>query len=94
MRKPQPPPPLMPLLQEKVQEPEFFPRALAVARATEPLRYLPWDHLRSLRPPDGLSTQEWWLVNKVMREGIKRRVPLAAVDGRPFSYALPDASRS
>ncbi len=80
----------MPLLQEKVQEPEFFPRALAVARATEPLRYLPWDHLRSLRPPDGLSTQEWWLVNKVMREGMQRRVPLAAVDGRPFSYALPD----
>jgi Fic family protein len=81
----------MTLLTEKVQEqPDFFPRALAAARATEPHQYLPWDHLRSRRPPDGLTARDWWLISKVMRQGMQRRLPLAATDDRPLTYALPD----
>ncbi|MGH3196933.1 MAG: Fic family protein [Streptosporangiaceae bacterium] len=81
----------MKFLTEKVQdEPDFFPRALAAVRATEPHRYLPWDHLRNHRPPAGLTTQEWWLISKVMRQGMQRQLPLTATDGRRFTYALPD----
>lgn len=80
----------MPLLTEKTQEPEFFPRALVAVRASEPHRYMPWDHLRNHRPPEGLTTEEWWLISKVMRQGMQRGLPLVAADGRPFTYALPD----
>ena len=91
MRKPQPPPPIMDLLAEKAgSQPEFFVRALATVRAAGPYRYMPWDHLRSHRPPDGLTTKEWWLISKLLRQGMQRQLPLTAVDGRPFTYALPD----
>jgi Fic family protein len=91
MRKPQPPPPVMELLAEKVQEePGFFPRAIGAIRANGPHKYMPWDHLRSHRPPEGLTTREWWLISKVLRQGMHRRLPLLATEGRPFTYALPD----
>src|SRR6266516_995521 len=91
MRKPQPPPEVMELLFEKTRDqPGFFSRALASVRAGGPQRYMPWDHLRYRRPPDGLTTEEWWLISKVMRQGMQRPLPLAATDGRQFTYALPD----
>jgi Fic family protein len=91
MRKPQPPPQVMGLLADKARnQPEFFPRALATVRALGPLRYMPWDHLRSRRPPDGLTSEELWLINKLLRQGMQRELPLAATDGRVFTYALPD----
>jgi Fic family protein len=91
MRKPQAPPQVIDLLAEKARsQPEFFPRALATVRALGPLRYMPWDHLRSHRPPDGMSVEELWLINKVLRQGMQRELPLTAADGRPFTYALPD----
>jgi Fic family protein len=91
MRKPQPPPQVMDLLVEKMRDqPEFIVRAVATARGAEPHRYLPWDHLRSHRPPDGMTTKEWWLISKLMRQGMQRQLPLTATGGRRFSYALPD----
>jgi Fic family protein len=81
----------MSLLADKVQEdPQFFMHALATVRATGPHRYMPWDHLRNHRPPEGLTTQEWWLISKLMRQGMQRQLPLVASEGRPFTYALPD----
>jgi Fic family protein len=81
----------MKLLAEKVQEePGFFPRAVTAFRAHGPHKYMPWDHLRSRRPPEGLTTREWWLISKVMRQGMQRQLPLVAADSRQFTYALPD----
>jgi Fic family protein len=81
----------MGLLAEKARsEPEFFARALATVRAVGPLRYMPWDHLRNHRPPNGLTSEELWLINKLLRQGMQRELPLIATDGRPFTYALPD----
>ncbi len=91
MRKPQPPPQVMGLLAEKVRgRPEFFSRALASFRTAGPQRYMPWDELRYRRPPDGLTSEEWWLISKVMRQGMQRPLPLAACDGSRFTYTLPD----
>ncbi len=53
-------------------------------------RYMSWDQLRWRPAPDGLTPQEWWLITKVARNGMKRMLPLIDADGRPFSYALPD----
>ena len=90
MRKPQPPPKLQDLLAEgSAGHPDYFARGLASAR-TAGQRYVPWDHLRSRPPPDTLTTKEWWLFTKLLRVGMQRQLPLTAVDGRRFTYALPD----
>jgi Fic family protein len=54
-------------------------------------RYLHWDKLRRLRPPDRLSSEQWWLRIKFARKGDLRELPLTDPDGRPFSYGLLDS---
>lgn len=56
--------------------------------ATDP--YLPWDELRYRKPPSDLNHEEWWLVTRLARNGMKRALPLRAMDGNAFSYTLPD----
>jgi Fic family protein len=53
-------------------------------------RYLHWDKLRRLDPPDGLSSREWWLKVKLARNDELRPFPLRSVEGGPFGYTLPD----
>lgn len=52
-------------------------------------RYLHWDKLRHLPPPEGLSPEHWWLGIKLVRR--KRFRPLLLRDerGLPFQYCLP-----
>lgn len=80
----------MSLLAGKIKEPEFFPRALACVQTAGADRYMPWDQLRWRPAPQGLTHEEWWLISKVARNGMKRMLPLTDVDGGKFSYALPD----
>jgi Fic family protein len=51
---------------------------------------MPWDHLRYRRPPEGLTSEDWWLISKLSRQGMMRPLPLDATVGGPFTYALPD----
>src|SRR5215475_5976816 len=91
MRKPQPLLSLMDLLVEKTKhQPEFFERAMASVHSAGADRYMPWDQLRWRPAPDGMTPQEWWLITKVARNGMKRMLTMTDVEGRPFSYALPD----
>jgi Fic family protein len=53
-------------------------------------RYLHWDKLQRLSPPEGLSSEQWWLRIKLSREGELRELPLTDPDGKPFSYGLLD----
>src|SRR5574342_455118 len=53
-------------------------------------RYLPWDELRYRPMPPELSAEEWWLVTKMARQGMLRRLPLTDTNNVPFQYALPD----
>jgi Fic family protein len=52
--------------------------------------YTHWDKLRHLTPPDGLSSDEWWLGIKIRRTAGLRFLPLSTADGAPFAYGLPD----
>lgn len=54
-------------------------------------RYLHWDKLRRLPPPDGLTSEQWWVKVKVAREGELRPLPLCDPDGQPFSYGVLDS---
>lgn len=52
--------------------------------------YVHWDKLRHLRPPEGLSNDEWWLGIKFRRMAALRFLPLSTPEGDPFNYGLPD----
>lgn len=67
---------------------EAFSRSVD-QRATD--RYLHWDKLRRLAPPDGLTSEQWWLQVKTTREAELRPLPLADPRGSPFHYGLLDS---
>lgn len=47
--------------------------------------YLHWDELRHRTPPDGLTTRQWWLVQKLARRGTP--LPLLGTNGKPSRSA-------
>lgn len=47
-----------------------------------------WDHVRHLRPPEGLDSDSWWAGIKLARAGLERPVPLLDKTGRPFTLSL------
>lgn len=53
-------------------------------------KYLHWDKLRHLTPPEGLSHEEWWAALKLRRQVQARPVPLADPHGNPFTYCTVD----
>lgn len=53
-------------------------------------RYMHWDKLRYLDPPDGLTAEQWWLKIKLARSDDLRQLPLTDPEGNPFGYTLPD----
>jgi Fic family protein len=54
-------------------------------------RYLHWDKLRRLKPPKGLSLDEWWWRIKILeRDPGMRKLGLLDKAGEPFKYGLPD----
>lgn len=54
-------------------------------------KYEHWDHLRHLPPPEGLSSEQWWLAIKLARTTAARDLPLKDRDGRSFRVALTDS---
>ena len=53
-------------------------------------RYLHWDKLRHLTPPEGLSSEQWWFRIKIARNNLYQDVPLFNKTGAPFQYAIFD----
>ncbi len=88
MKNPKAPPP-------EVERWEKFGAQIGdiLARVPEPTvrgRYVHWDKLRHLTPPEGLTHEAWWFGLKVRRGAMIRRLPLADRLGRPFAYNLTD----
>jgi Fic family protein len=90
IRKPQIPPPMSSLLKEFGQ-PEMMTKILmAVPSEYMARHYLHWDKLRYLKPPKGLSVQEWWLALKMQRFGRLRAIPMGDRVGEYFRFFVPD----
>jgi Fic family protein len=53
--------------------------------------YEHWDHLRHLQPPEGLTSESWWLGIKLARQPISRELPLHDKTGRPLRIAVTDS---
>ncbi len=54
-------------------------------------KYVHWEKLRYLEPPDGLTSEEWWFLIKFSRINAAKSLPgLISVSGDEFTYSLPD----
>lgn len=53
-------------------------------------RYLHWDKLRHLTPPEGLSSEQWWFRIKIARNNLYQKVPLINKTGASFQFAIFD----
>jgi len=53
-------------------------------------RYLHWDDLRHRPPPDGLSSQTWWLAVCLARNPMLQPLPFTSKEGKPFLLASPE----
>ncbi|MEX1026434.1 MAG: Fic family protein [Candidatus Paceibacterota bacterium] len=54
-------------------------------------KYRHWDTVRRMKPPEGLTPEEFWLAQKASRVGMKREIEaFSDTEGRPFWYCLPD----
>lgn len=52
--------------------------------------YLHWNKLRRLKPPKGLTSEQWWLQIKAGREAELRPFPLTDPQGMRFRYGMTD----
>lgn len=52
-------------------------------------RYLHWDKLRHLPPPQGYSSEQWWLATKLARRQHYQPLPFTDKNGKPFFYCVP-----
>ena len=92
MKPPVPPPPFESLLAPSLEKgPAFLRQLLQLSAEVDHAgRYLHWDKLRHLVPPEGLTAEQWWLGIKFARRKLYRVLPLEDAAGRPFQYAMPD----
>lgn len=53
-------------------------------------RYEHWDKVRHLTPPEGLTSEEWWLGISWARRQLMKQVPLLDKKGNRFVFGTPD----
>jgi Fic family protein len=92
MKKPRKPPDFSKLLDKLAEYPaEDQTRILqAPPRHPGPSKYLHWDDVSHLTPPEGFTRDDWWLSLKLQRMGALQDTPLLDKTGRPFEYLLND----
>ncbi|MES9904802.1 MAG: Fic family protein [Sedimenticola sp.] len=53
-------------------------------------RYVHWDKLKYLVPPEGLSSEEYWFSIKTARQKVYKPLPLEDKLGQNFCFCVPD----
>ncbi len=53
-------------------------------------KYLHWDKLIHLSPPDGLDQKTWWLMIKFQRKAQYKQIPLKDLNAGPFVFLVTD----
>ena len=53
-------------------------------------RYLHWDKLRHITPPEGYNEKLYWLAIRWARNKISKTLPFIDKTGDPFKYGMPD----
>lgn len=76
--------------------PEALIRVLThpeASKVTARGEYRHWDTIRHLEPPDGLTSEHWWLAIKMTRRRLLKQLPLEDSSGQPFVYMAPDEAQ-
>lgn len=58
------------------------------SQATVSSKYLHWDEVRHIPPPDGLDVEQWWLSVKLARMYGRKMLPITDAEDHHFSYIL------
>lgn len=85
MRTPKPPPPNAELIASITTERLLEVVSSGIGRLPAD-DYLHWDNLRYRPPPDGFTSEEWWLATKFARSSTRHVLPLKDKAGLPFSF--------
>nr|WP_319573752.1 hypothetical protein [uncultured Desulfobacter sp.] len=88
MKIPVSPPDFIKIITEKS---ELFAEAFNASVTDEKGRYLHWDKLRHLTPPDDFTSEEWWAVIRFKRQNLFTTLPLYDKSNQPFKFCTPDA---
>lgn len=92
MKIPETPPDVNKIIQELIKEPGEFEKLYNWAQPTDLKgRYLHWDKLRHLDPPEGFTVKKWWGAMKLARQSLYRPINLLDTDQNEFKYAVPDS---
>lgn len=70
--------------------PAQFQEQLKSARPTVGDRWVHWDKLRHLDPPEDLDHESWWLLIGLARQQLHFSTPLVTTDGAHFDLAIPN----
>jgi len=90
MKVPQKPPLLKDLIAE-LDASDRMAKLLSVMEEVKGERaYLHWDKLRRLKPPDGISHREWWMLIKLSRQNSLKPIALKDVRNRNFQFSVPE----
>ena len=54
-------------------------------------RYLHWEKLKHLPPPEGFTSEEYWLATKTARRVVSKSLSFSDKHGKPFSFCVPDS---
>jgi Fic family protein len=90
MKKPVPPPSFEKFIKTKEGQ-DLLGNALG--SSFEPVidqQYLPWDKLRHLTAPRGMTHREWWFQIKLARTLRYKKLSLLDAERNPFQFALVD----
>lgn len=88
MKIPIKPPDFIKVITEKK---DLWVKAFNASTTDEKGRYLHWDKLRHLTPPQGLTSEEWWAVIKFKRLSSFKVVPLYDNANQSFKFCTPNA---
>ena len=69
-------PPSMSMLRQKFGMEQMLEIAESVRALPRSDKYHHWDHLRHLPPPEGFSSETWWLGLKLNRSYSLKELPL------------------
>ncbi len=94
MKIPEPPPSTSEILDNLTKEQDH--RKLAqiltsdIGLTDSKGRYLHWEKLKHLAPPEGWSSEEYWFATKLARQKAFKKLSLTDKNGSPFNFCVPD----
>ncbi|TAN66560.1 MAG: Fic family protein [Methylobacter sp.] len=85
-------PPCLEILLPKADSNTFFRLLNSNLGATDVEgRYLHWDKLRHLQPPEGWSSEYYWAALKLTRRKLYKKLPFTSKSGAQFQFCMTDS---